>query len=195
MLQCSNVLQWTAVSQFLLVRNNSYFLKGMWTEPLQSIRVCFNVLEPKIWPGSWTVLRTAFTAGFFLGGRALHWLNHAFCWSSKLFIYLHSLLACDMAGRSFSRNSCLKYSVLLVGRLGHPRPVLSPSASRVGFQGVPYRRNYVPKSVFLAFSYLSFFLFPLFNVNPSVKPLSPVISGKGSVLAWPALPTCLWRVS
>lgn len=68
------------------------FLKACEPEPLQSIRVCFNVLEPKIWPGSWTVLRTAFTAGFFLGGRALHWLNHAFCWSSFQVIYLLAFL-------------------------------------------------------------------------------------------------------
>lgn len=129
------------------------------------------------------------------GGLCTDWIMHSVGLPSKLFIYLHSLPACDMPGRGFSRNSCLKYSVLFVRRLGHPRPVLSPSASRVGFQGVPYRRNYVPKSVFLALSYLPFFFFPLFNINPSVKPLSPVISGKGSVLAWPALPTCLWRVS
>lgn len=32
-------------------------------------------------------------------------------------------------------NCCLKYFVLLLRRLGNPRPVLSPSASRVGFSG------------------------------------------------------------
>lgn len=107
---------------------------------------------------------------------------------SKLFIYLHSLSACDVASEGTPGNSSLKYFVLLLRRLGHPRPVLSPSASRVGFQGEKCSQisNFSTQ--------LPFFLL-LFNIEPSVKPLSPVISGKGSVLAWPALPTCLWRVS
>lgn len=155
-------------------------------------------MAPKICPGSWTGQSCIYC-------RLLPWRKgSALTESCILLLFLQSYLFTSipyqpvmwLVGTSVKApgNSCLKCSVLLL-RLGHPRPVLSLSAGGVGFQGVPCRRNYVPKSVFLALSYLSFFLFPLFNMNPSVKRLSAVISGKGSVLAWPALPTCPWRVN
>lgn len=75
-LQCSTVLQWVALTPWLLVKNNSYFLRHT-DSTLHSPRPCFHVQAPKIWLGSQTTHNSMRCGVLFLKRTLLRWLGPA----------------------------------------------------------------------------------------------------------------------